>query len=82
MIEAQQATSDLREANRADYDSQMQQNQLMRARSGPLEQVFDSASSAAASASEKTGLSTPAMIGIAAAAAVAIGAGIYFARKV
>lgn len=81
MIEAQQATEDLRAANRAEYDSQMQQNQLMRARSGPLEQVFDSASSAAASASEKTGLSTPAMIGIAAAAAVVIGAGIYYVRK-
>ena len=81
MIEAQQAASDLREANRADYDSQMQQNQLMRARSGPLERVLENTSSAAAAVSEKTGLSTPVMIGIAAAAAVAIGAGIYYVRK-
>jgi hypothetical protein len=81
MIEAQQATADLRAAGKAEYDSQMQQNEMMRARSGPVEQVVSTVSSAATSASEKTGLSTPVMIGIAAAAAVAIGAGIYYVRK-
>lgn len=81
MIDAQQATADLRAANKAEYDSQMEQNQMQRARSGPLEQVLENTSSAAAAASEKTGLSTPVMIGIAAAAAIAIGAGIYYVRK-